>query len=63
MSESPVPGSRPTRWRSYFSLRQALLNTGFLFYGLAIFLAFDFAYSSFSHGEEKQHAARVADPH
>ena len=43
---------------AWFTLRRALAYTGMFFYCLALFLAFDFAYSSLTRGEEK---ARGAD--
>jgi len=46
----------------YFTLRRALVHAGLVAYCLALFLVFDFAYSSLTRGEENQRAARVADP-
>src|ERR1700687_2650334 len=59
-------GSGP-KWRlrgvlAYFTLRRALVNTGIFFYCLGLFLAFDFAYSSLTSGEEKERSARIANP-
>jgi hypothetical protein len=50
------------RLLAYFTWRRALVNTGLFFYGLALLLAFDFAYSTLTKGEENRRAARVADP-
>ena len=62
MSDSPIPRSALRRLRAYFTWRRALINTGIFLYGLVLFLGFDFAYSSFTRGEEKQRPARIADP-
>ena len=51
-----------SRLRKFFTLRQVLVTTGFFFYGLALFLVFDFAYSSLTRGEEKQRPLRIANP-
>ncbi len=47
---------------AYFTLRRALVNTGLAVYCLALLLAFDFAYSSLSMGQETERAARIANP-
>ncbi len=62
MSDNPVsrPGGRGLA--GYFTLRQALVRTGIFVYCLALFLLFDFAYSTLTTGEEKARAARVANP-
>ena len=39
-----------------------MANAGLIAYCLALFLAFDFLYSAFSGGEEKQRSPRVANP-
>ncbi len=39
-----------------------LVNTGMFVYCLVLFLAFDFAYSSLTRGEETARAARIANP-
>ncbi len=44
----------------YFTLRRVLVQTGIFVYCLALFLAFDFAYSSLTRGEEKERSARIA---
>src|ERR1700694_6261558 len=43
------------------TLRRALVQFGVLIYCLALFLAFDFVYSTFSIGEEKERSPRVAN--
>src|SRR6266478_6970628 len=45
----------------YFTLRQALVNAGVFIYCLALFLVFDFAYSSLTMGEETR-SPRIAHP-
>jgi hypothetical protein len=47
---------------AYFTWRRTLVNAGLFAYGLALFLAFDFAYSTLTKGEEKQRPARIANP-
>ena len=44
-----------------FTLRRALVNAGVFVYCLALFLVFDFAYSSLTTGEEAR-SPRIADP-
>jgi hypothetical protein len=46
----------------YFISRQAFVRGGVFLYCVALFLAFDFAYSMLSRGEEKDRQARVANP-
>jgi hypothetical protein len=46
---------------AYFTLRRALVNTALFAYCLALFFAFDFAYSTLTRGEEKQRPARIAN--
>lgn len=47
---------------AWFTLRRALAYTGMFFYCLALFLAFDFAWSSLTRGEETARAARIPHP-
>ena len=47
---------------AWLSLRRALAYTGMSFYCLVLLLAFDFAWSSLTRGEEKARAARIANP-
>jgi len=52
-------------WRGllgYFTLRRAMVHGGIFAYCLALFLVFDFAYSSLVVGEEKLRPARIANP-
>jgi hypothetical protein len=62
MAENSVarPGERGLR--AHFTLRRALAFAGIFVYCLALFLVFDFAYSSLTMGEEKQRPARIANP-
>jgi hypothetical protein len=50
------------RLLAYFMWRRALVNTGLVVYCLALFLIFDFAYSTLTEREEIQRPARIADP-
>ncbi len=62
MSDGSVPKSRFRRLLAYFTLSRVLVNTAMFFYCLALFLAFDFAYSSLTIGQEKERSARIANP-
>ncbi|MDO8400745.1 MAG: hypothetical protein Q7T45_23300 [Bradyrhizobium sp.] len=62
MSDNPASRPPPGRLSARFSLRRALVYAGTLAYCLALFLAFDFAWSSLTRGEETQRPARVANP-
>src|SRR3979409_2223686 len=46
---------------AYFTLRGTLVRAGLFFYCLVLVLAFDFAYSNLTRGEEKQRPARIAN--
>jgi hypothetical protein len=48
--------------RAAFAPKRVLLNTAMVFYCLALFLIFDFAFSALTMGEERARAARVYDP-
>jgi hypothetical protein len=50
------------RLLAYFAVRRMLANTGLFLYGLVLFLAFDFTYSTLTKGEERQRPARIANP-
>lgn len=62
MSDNSASRSRLSGLFAYFTLRRALVNTSLFAYCLALFFAFDFAYSTLSKGEEKQRPARIANP-
>ena len=62
MTDSSAPRSRSSRLLGYFTWRRAFVNSGLFAYCLALFLTFDFAYSTLTKGEEKQRPARVANP-
>lgn len=61
---SDNPASRPPSGRlpARFSLRRALVTTATSLYCLGLFLAFDFAWSSLTRGEETRRPARIANP-
>src|SRR5665213_3657496 len=61
MSDRPTSGSLSRRISGYFTWRRALANVGLIAYCVALFLAFDFLYSAFSGGEEKQRPPRIAN--
>ncbi len=50
-------GSR-LRFFAYFTLRRAFMSVGLLLYCLALLLAFDFAYSTLTRGEETKRNPR-----
>jgi len=62
MSDRLASRSPSGRLLTWFTLRRALVYTGTFVYCLALFLAFDFAYSTLTRGEEKQRPARIANP-
>jgi hypothetical protein len=45
-----------------FAPRRVLMNTAMLVYCVALFLIFDFVWSSFTQGQEQARAARIYDP-
>jgi len=49
-------------WSAAFAPRRILLNSAMFLYCLGLFLIFDFAYSTFTRGQEQARAARVYDP-
>src|SRR5215475_11120019 len=49
-------------WKAAFAPRRVLLNALMVVYCLALFLGFDFAYSSLTRGQEQARVARVYDP-
>ncbi|MGZ3319858.1 MAG: hypothetical protein ACXU9C_02625 [Xanthobacteraceae bacterium] len=62
MSDNSVARQGGRGLRGYFTLRQALVNTGIFVYCLLLFLVFDFAYSTLTMGEETARSSRVANP-
>ena len=48
--------------RAWFTPRQLLVNSALVLYCLALFLIFDFVYSAYSTGQERERSARVANP-
>ena len=61
MSDLAPSRSISRRIVGYFTWRRALANAGLIAYCLALFLAFDFIYSIFTGGEEKQRPLRIAN--
>lgn len=61
MSENSVARQGLRGLLGYFTLRRALVHTSVFVYCLVLFLAFDFAYSSLTRGEEKERSARIAN--
>ena len=51
MSDNSVARQGGRGLRGYFTLRQALVNTGIFVYCLLLFLVFDFAYSTLTMGD------------
>jgi hypothetical protein len=61
----PDQGASPPTtgfWRAAFAPRRVLLNCLMFLYCLALFLVFDFAYSTFTRGQEQERVARIYDP-
>ena len=48
--------------RAWFTPRQLLVNSALVLYCLVLFLIFDFVYSAYSTGQERERSARVANP-
>jgi len=62
MSDNSGYRSAERRLKGYFTLRRALINVGLALYCLALFLGFDFAYSSLTMREETVRSPRIANP-
>jgi hypothetical protein len=60
--DRPASEQKPGILRRAFAPRRMLLNSALFLYCLGLFLAFDFAYSTFTRGEEQARAARIYDP-
>jgi hypothetical protein len=61
MSNDPVFRSRFKRLSGYFTLKRAFVHASLIAYCLALFLLFDFAYSSLTRGEETGRSSRVVN--
>jgi hypothetical protein len=61
MSDNSASRSQLSDLFAYFTVRRALVQAGLFVYFLVLFLAFDFAYSTLTRGEEKQHPVRIAN--
>ena len=48
--------------KAQFAPRQVMVNSLLVFYCLLLFLGFDFLYSAFTRGQERERIARVANP-
>jgi hypothetical protein len=66
MPEQPDPKPKGEHkasfWKAAFAPRRVLLNALMVVYCLALFLGFDFAYSSLTRGQEQARVARIYDP-
>lgn len=62
MSDNPASRPPSVKLSARFSPRRALVYAGTSVYCLVLFLAFDFAYSSLTRGEETRRPARIANP-
>ncbi len=65
--KKPMPDQPTSRHftsfvKASFAPRRLLINTALFLYCLALFLLFDFLYSAFTMGQERERSARVADP-
>jgi hypothetical protein len=61
MSDRSTPRSRSIGIAGWFAWRRVLINAGLVAYCVALFLAFDFVYSLFGGGEEKQRPLPIAN--
>src|ERR1700730_13211677 len=48
--------------RAWFTPRQIVVNSALILYCLALFLIFDFVYSAYTMGQERERSARVGNP-
>ena len=48
--------------RPWFTPRRILVNSALFLYCLALFLIFDFVYSAYTTGQERERSARIANP-
>jgi hypothetical protein len=60
--DRPAAQPNDSWWKAVFAPRRVLLNALMVLYCLVLFLAFDFAYSTFTRGQEQARAARIYDP-
>jgi len=60
--DRPAAQRNDSWWKAVFAPRRVLLNALMVLYCLVLFLAFDFAYSTFTRGQEQARAARIYDP-
>jgi lysophospholipase L1-like esterase len=62
MPDGPVLPQSGSFFGAAFTPRRILINSAMFFYCLALFLIFDFAYSSFTRGDERELNPRRYDP-
>jgi hypothetical protein len=62
MPDWPDPKPKVSFWKAALAPRRVLLNALMVVYCLALFLGFDFAYSSLTRGQEQARVARIYDP-
>jgi hypothetical protein len=62
MPDRPASQPKAGFWRAAFAPRRVLFNALMVLYCLALFLVFDFAYSSLTGGQEQARVARIHDP-
>ena len=49
-------------FKAWFAPQRVLVNVLMFLYCVGLFLGFDFLYSAFTMGQERDHAARIANP-
>jgi hypothetical protein len=62
MSENLATPSRLGRLSGRLTMKRVVVGASVVGYCLVLFLAFDFAYSTFTSGQENRHPARIANP-
>jgi hypothetical protein len=61
-TDGATPRSLGDLVKASFAPRRILINTALVLYCLALFLVFDFLYSTFTMGQEQARTARIYDP-
>jgi hypothetical protein len=62
LPDQAAPVAKGSLLKAAFAPRRMLLNCLMFLYCLALFLMFDFAYSTFTRGQEEERIARIYDP-
>ncbi len=62
LPDQAASGPKGSLLKAAFAPRRMLLNAMMVLYCLALFLMFDFAYSTFTRGQEQARIARIYDP-